>query len=84
MRRLRWLSGICWLLCWRIVYLEVFRWHHLTKSLRFNPPPPLPGTDIRPGPGMPVRAVRAGAVVAPAVFVAATLAERRRATGNPI
>lgn len=82
MRRLQWISGLAWLFCWRIVYLEVFRWHHLTPTLRFNPPPPLPGTDLVPTPGLPVRAVRAGALVAPVVFVAATAALRRRAQSH--
>ena len=48
MRRLRWISGIVWIFCWYTVYLEVFRWHHMTKSLRFNPPPPIPGTNVQP------------------------------------
>ena len=43
MRWLRWISGIVWIFCWYTLYLEVFRWHHMTKSLRFNPPPPVQG-----------------------------------------
>ena len=75
---LRRISGIIWIFTWRTIYLEIFRWHHMTKSLRFNPPPPPPGTDIRPRPGAPLIAVCAGAVAAPLVFVAATVAERVR------
>ena len=37
MRWLRWISGIVWIFCWYTLYLEVFRWHHMTKWLRFNP-----------------------------------------------
>jgi hypothetical protein len=51
---MRWLcrvSGIVWIFSWYTIYLEIFRWHHMTKTLRFNPPPPLPGTDIQPRPG---------------------------------
>ena len=75
---LRRISGIIWIFTWRTIYLEIFRWHHMTKSLRFNPPPPPPGTDIRPRPGTPLIAVCAGAVAAPLVFVAATVVERVR------
>ena len=45
----------------------------MTKSLRFNPPPPPPGTDIRPDAGAPLIAVCVGAVAAPLVFVTATV-----------
>jgi hypothetical protein len=40
MRWLRRVSGIVWIFSWYTIYLEIFRWHHMTKSLRFNPPPP--------------------------------------------
>jgi hypothetical protein len=50
----------------------------MTKSLRFNPPPPLPGTDVPPRAGLPVRAVCLGALAAPVVFVTATVIERVR------
>jgi hypothetical protein len=78
MKWLRWISGIVWIFCWRVIYLEIFRWHHMTKSLRFNPPPPLPGTDVPPRAGLPVRAVCLGALAAPVVFVTATVIERMR------
>ncbi len=44
---------IVWIFSWYTIYLEIFRWHHMTKSLRFNPPPPPPGTDTRPKAGVP-------------------------------
>ncbi|MCW2690311.1 MAG: hypothetical protein JWR37_5201 [Mycobacterium sp.] len=78
MRGLRWVAAIVWVVSWRTVYLEIFRWHHLTKTLRFNPPPPLPGSGGTPRPGWPLILVRAGAVLAPPVFLAATLGERVR------
>jgi hypothetical protein len=59
---------------WRTIYLEIFRWHHLTKSLRFNPPPPLPGTNVQPKAGLPLIAVCVSSVVAPLVFIAASMA----------
>jgi hypothetical protein len=78
MRWLRRVSGIVWMFSWYTIYLEIFRWHHMTKSLRFNPPPPLPGTDIQPRPGGPLIAVCLGSVAAPLVFLTATMIERTR------
>lgn len=79
MRWLRWISGIVWIFCWYTLYQEVFRWHHMTKSLRFNPPPPIPGTNVQPKAGTPLIAVCAGSVVAPLVFTTAMIATRARA-----
>ncbi len=79
MRWLRRVSGIVWIFSWYTIYLEIFRWHHMTKTLRFNPPPPLPGTDIQPRPGAPLIAVCLGSVTAPLVFLTATMIERLRA-----
>ena len=79
MRWLRRVSGIVWIFSWYTISLEIFRWHHMTKSLRFNPPPPLPGTDIEPRPGAPLIAVCLGSVAAPLVFLTATMIERMRA-----
>ncbi len=64
MRTLRWLSGAAWIVSWRIVYLEIFRWHHMSRTLRFTGPP-----GARPG--LPVRAIRACAIVSPLVFLSA-------------
>ena len=89
---LRRISGIVWIFSWYTIYLEIFRWHHMTKSLRFNPPPPPPGTDIRPKAGTPLKAVCLGAVTAPLVFLTVTMMERvrgspgetpRQTTGSP-
>jgi hypothetical protein len=77
MRWLRRVSGIVWIFSWYTIYLEIFRWHHMTKSLRFNPPPPLPGTDIQPRPGAPLIAVCLGSVAAPLVFLTATIMDGR-------
>jgi hypothetical protein len=81
MRRLRWISGIIWVLSWRTIYLEIFRWHHMTRSLRFSPPPPAAGMSTPPKAGAPLIGVCAAAVAAPLVFLAATIAGRPR--GGP-
>ena len=75
-KRVRWISVGAWLFSWRIIYLEIFRWQHMTKTLRFNPPPPPPGTDVEPKAGLPLKAVCACAVAAPLVFLS-TLIRRR-------
>ena len=82
MRWLRRISGIVWIFSWYTIYLEIFRWHHMTKSLRFNPPPPPPGTEIRPKAGAPLIAVCFGSVAAPLVFLAATIIERMRVSSG--
>ena len=82
MRWLRRISAIAWIFSWYTIYLEIFRWHHMTKSLRFNPPPPPPGTDIRPKAGGPLKAVCLGAVTAPLVFLTTTMMELVRARRN--
>jgi hypothetical protein len=66
MRTLRWLSAAAWIFSWRIVYLEIFRWHHMSKTLRFTGPP---GAK----PGIPVRAIRACAALSPLAFLATFL-----------
>jgi hypothetical protein len=84
MRWLRRINGIVWIFSWYTIYLEIFRWQHMTKSLRFNPPPPPPGTDIHPRAGAPLVAVCPGSVAAPLVFRTAMIAERVRARrGTP-
>lgn len=71
------ISGAAWVWSWYTMYLEVHRWKHLTKSFRFKPGPPLPGTTIRPRPGLPVKALFVCAAVSPAVFAAAIAAMAR-------
>lgn len=78
MRRSRWVSGIVWLLSWSLLYREICHWHHLTKTLRFDPPEPPPGTDLEAHPGLPLIAVLVGSVTAPPVFVALTILDRVR------
>lgn len=81
MRRLRWAGGILWIASWRIIYLEIFRWHHMSKTLRFTAPEPLPGHDEPPRPGLPVKAACVTAVTAPLVFLATFLPRPKRGQG---
>jgi hypothetical protein len=67
-----------------LVYLEIFHWRHLTKTLRFNPPPPPPGSHIEARPGLPLLVVLAGSAIAPAVFAALVVKDRTgREQGRP-
>ena len=71
------ISGAVWAWSWYTMYLEVHRWKHLTTSFRFNPGPPIPGTTIRPRPGLPLKALFVCAAGSPAVFAAAIAAMAR-------
>ena len=63
MRPLRWLSAAAWIFSWRIVYLEIFRWHHMSRTLRFTGPA---GAKA----GLPVRTIRVVAIASPIAFLA--------------
>jgi hypothetical protein len=84
---MRWakrISGVVWILSWSVLYREIFHWHHVTRTLRFDPPPPPPGTDIEPHPGLPLLAVLAGSAIAPPAFVTLVAVDRaRRRRGRP-
>jgi hypothetical protein len=75
-RWLRWISGAVWVFSWYTIYMEIFRWHHMTRSLRFQAPAPMTGMHAPARAGMPVRAVRLASVAAPVVFLTATIAEQ--------
>ena len=69
LRKAIWASGILWVLSWSALYLEIYRWHHVTPSLHLSPPAPPPGTDIQARPGEFLIAVLGSSALAPAVFV---------------
>ena len=80
------ISGAAWVWSWYTMYLEIHRWKHVTRSFRFNPGPPIPGTKILPRPGLPLRALFLCAASAPVVFagtVAAAIPAARGQTGEP-
>ena len=63
------IAGALWALGWFIIFLEIFRWHHMTMSLHFSGPPPIPG-DPPPRAGGFLRGSAALSTVAPLVCVA--------------
>lgn len=75
-RGLWWLLGtalVAWAGSWRVIYLEVTRWHHMNSHLRFTPPPVPPGAPP-PHAGLPVIMTLSVAGTAPLLTVlAATL-----------
>lgn len=61
-------SVVLWAGSWILVWHEIFRWHHMTKTLRFQVrdiPPGMP----EPKPGLPVILLRAVAILSPVVAV---------------
>jgi hypothetical protein len=75
-RFLRWLAGAAWIGSWYLMYLEITRWHHVKPSLAFNSDP-IPGTDVRPRPGLPLIALYVVSVTAPLVVVAGVISRIR-------
>jgi hypothetical protein len=58
------------------MYLEVTRWRHVKPSLAFNSDP-IPGTDIRPKPGLPLILVYITCAAAPLTVMATLIRERQ-------
>lgn len=85
-RYLWWLLGLALLLwagSWRVIYLEVTRWHHMDTRLRFTPPTG-PSRDMAPHPGLPVIAAVVTACAAPlltAAIAVLLIVRTRRRTG---
>jgi hypothetical protein len=82
LQRVKWISGGLWLGSWYLMWLEVFRWKHVTRSLSFNAGPPIPGTNIHIKPGRPLKALFACFYAAPSIFVLAVTAGRIRKPGR--
>jgi hypothetical protein len=76
MRLAKWLGCAAWAGSWYLMYLEVTRWRHVKPSLAFNSDP-IPGTDIRPKPGLPLILVYITCAAAPLTVVAALIRERQ-------
>lgn len=75
-------GGAVWAGSWYLMYREITRWRHVRPSLAFNSDP-VPGTDIRPRPGLPLILVYSACAAAPLVVVAA-LAGQVRSRGADV
>jgi len=73
LRRLMWIAGALWVCSWWVIYLEVFRWHHMTRSFVLSPPAVPPGFPP-PQPGIFLLAARAISFAAPPAFLLLLLA----------
>ena len=83
MRFAKWLGVGVWAGSWYLMYLEIRRWHHVRPSLAFNSDP-VPGTGIRPRPGLPLILLYVACVAAPLVVVAGLITQiRARRAGLP-
>ena len=80
MRLAKWIGGALWAGSWYLMYLEITRWRHVKPSLAFNSAP-LPGSGVRPRPGLPLILLYITCAVAPLVVAGAVAeqAHRRRA-----
>jgi hypothetical protein len=59
------------------MFLEIFRWKHVTYSFRFASCPPVPGTEIRPKPGLPLKVLFVCFFGAPLLVILAEVGSRR-------
>ena len=75
LRQLRWAGCMVWAWSWYTMYLEIFRWGHVTRHLRFDATP-IPGTQVRPKPGRPLKALFVCFFGAPVVVVLSFVVEK--------
>jgi hypothetical protein len=73
-RLAKWIGGAVWAGSWYLMYLEITRWRHVRPSLAFNSDP-VPGSGIRPRPGLPLILLYIACAAAPLGVVAALAGE---------
>ena len=76
MRLAKWVGVAVWAGSWYLMYLEITRWRHVKPTLAFNSDP-LPGSGIRPRPGLPLILLYVACAVAPVVVSAALAGQAR-------
>ena len=72
----KWIGGAVWAGSWYLMYLEVTRWRHVKPSLAFNSDP-VPGSGVRPRPGLPLIVLCIACAAAPVVVIAALAGQAR-------
>jgi len=70
MRLAKWVGGAVWVGSWYLMYLEITRWRHVKPSLAFNSDP-VPGSAVRPRPGLPLILLYIACAAGPLVVIAA-------------
>ncbi|HUN32123.1 MAG TPA: hypothetical protein VMU95_08875 [Trebonia sp.] len=81
MRLAKWAGAAVWAGSWYLMYLEITRWRHVKPTLAFNSDP-LPGSGIRPRPGLPLILLYIACAVSPVVVATAVVRERRLVSGG--
>ena len=76
MRLAKWIGGAVWAGSWYLMYLEVTRWRHVKPSLAFNSDL-VPGSGVRPRPGLPLIVLYIACAAAPLVVIAALAGQAR-------
>ncbi len=76
MRIAKWLGGALWAGSWYLMYLEITRWHHVKPTLMFNAEA-IPGTDIRPKPGAPLKLLYIACAASPCLVAIEIVREIR-------
>ncbi len=70
------LGGALWVGSWYLMYREITHWHHVKPTLAFNSEV-IPGTDIRPKPGMPLKVLYVVSAAAPVLVTIQIVREIR-------
>jgi hypothetical protein len=68
MQKSRWLVAVVWCLSWFELYLEVYRYHHVSRSVLLDPALWFPGADLQARPGGWLQAILVCSVLAPLQF----------------
>jgi hypothetical protein len=76
MRLAKWVCGAVWAGSWYLMYLEITRWRHVKPSLAFNADP-VPGSGIKPCPGLPLILLYFACVAFPLTVMAALAGQAR-------
>jgi hypothetical protein len=77
MRLVKWVGGAVWAGSWSLMFLEITRWRHVKPSLAFNSDP-VPGSGIRPRPGLPLILLSIASAAAPLTVIAAFVRQVRK------
>lgn len=84
LRKARWLVGVAWVMSWFELYLEIYRHHHVTRSLLLHPGSWWEAGQIgQPRPGGWLLTVLVSSALLPLLFLvllASQFVWRRRAT----
>jgi hypothetical protein len=67
-QKMRWLVAVVWCLSWFELYLEVYRYHHVTRSVLVDPASWFPDAGLQARPGGWLQAILVCSALAPLQF----------------